>query len=43
MRSGSVDWVDPFVGARLRQLLAPGQNLTLRGDVGGFDVGSDFT
>jgi hypothetical protein len=42
-RSGSVDWVDPFIGARLRQQLAPGQNLSLRGDVGGFDVGSEFT
>jgi hypothetical protein len=42
-RSGSVDWVDPFIGARLRQQMAPGQNLTLRGDIGGFDVGSDFT
>jgi len=42
-RSGSVDWVDPFVGARLRQQIAPGQNLTLRGDIGGFDVGSEFS
>lgn len=42
-KSGSVDWVDPFIGARLRQEMAPGQNLTLRGDIGGFDVGSDFT
>jgi hypothetical protein len=42
-RSGSKDWVDPFIGARLRQQLAPGQNVTVRGDVGGFDVGSDFT
>jgi hypothetical protein len=42
-KSGSVDWVDPFIGARLRQEMAPGQNLTLRGDVGGFDVGSDFS
>ena len=42
-KSGSVDWVDPFIGARLRQQLAPGQNLTLRGDIGGFDVGSEFT
>jgi hypothetical protein len=42
-KSGSIDWVDPFIGARLRQQLAPGQNLTLRGDLGGFDVGSDFT
>ena len=42
-RSGSVDWIDPFVGARLRQPIAPGHNLTLRGDVGGFGAGSEFT
>jgi hypothetical protein len=42
-RSGSVDWVDPFIGARLRQQLSPGQDVTLRGDIGGFDVGSQFT
>ncbi len=42
-RSGSVDWVDPFVGARLRQQLAPGQELVLRGDIGGFGAGSDFS
>lgn len=40
-RSGSVDWVDPFVGARLRQQIAPGESLVLRADVGGFGVGSD--
>ena len=42
-RSGSVDWVDPFVGLRFRQQLMPGHELMLRGDVGGFGVGSDFT
>jgi hypothetical protein len=42
-RSGSVDWVDPFIGARLRHQLQPGQNLTLRGDIGGFGAGSDFS
>lgn len=42
-RSGSVDWVDPFIGARLRQNISYGQSLTVRGDVGGFDVGSDFS
>jgi hypothetical protein len=42
-KSGSVDWVDPFVGARLRQQLAPGQAIELRGDVGGFGVGSQFS
>ncbi len=41
--SGSVDWVDPFIGARLRHQLAPGEEIVLRGDVGGFGVGSQFT
>lgn len=40
-KSGSVDWVDPFVGARLRQQLGAGESLVLRADVGGFGVGSD--
>jgi hypothetical protein len=40
-RSGAVDWVDPFVGARLRNQIAPGQELMVRADVGGFGVGSD--
>lgn len=44
-RSGtaSVDWVDPLVGLRVRYGIAPGQGLTLRGDIGGFGVASDFT
>lgn len=42
-RSGSVDWVDPFVGARLRHLIAPGHEFTLRGDVGGFGAGSEIS
>jgi hypothetical protein len=42
-RSGSVDWVDPLVGARLRYALAPGHELFVRGDVGGFGVGSNFS
>jgi hypothetical protein len=41
--SGSVDWVDPFVGARIRRQLAPGQEIVLRGDVGGFGAGSQFS
>ena len=40
-RSGSVDWVDPFVGARLRQQLGQGESIMVRADVGGFGVGSD--
>jgi len=42
-RSGSVDWVDPLVGGRIRYNLAPGQDLMLRGDVGGFGAGSQFS
>ncbi len=42
-RSGSVDWVDPVVGARIRHQIAPGQELMLRGDVGGFGAGSQFS
>jgi hypothetical protein len=42
-RAGSVDWVDPLVGLRIRHKLAPGQELLLRGDIGGFDVGSQFS
>jgi hypothetical protein len=42
-RAGDVEWVDPLVGLRLRHQLAPGQELVLRGDVGGFDAGSTFS
>jgi hypothetical protein len=42
-RSGSVDWLDPVIGARLRYTVAPGHELLLRGDIGGFGVGSDFS
>jgi len=42
-RGGDVDWVDPLVGFRIRHGLAPGQELVLRADVGGFDVGSQFS
>lgn len=38
--AGWVSWVDPLVGARLRYEAAPGHNLFLRGDVGGFGAGS---
>ncbi len=40
---GSKDWVDPFVGARVKCDLSEKLELTLRGDVGGFGVGSDLT
>jgi hypothetical protein len=42
-RSGSVDWVDPLIGGRIRYNSAPGQDFILRGDVGGFGVGSQFS
>jgi hypothetical protein len=42
-RGGSVDWVDPVVGGRIRYNLAPGQDLMLRADVGGFGAGSQFS
>jgi hypothetical protein len=34
-RSGTVDWLDGFVGARMRVAVAPGQEVFLRGDLGG--------
>jgi hypothetical protein len=40
---GSHDWVDPFVGGRLEVGLTESVDFALRGDVGGFGVGSDFT
>lgn len=42
-RRGSVDWVDPLVGGRIRHQFAPGQELMLRGDIGGFGAGSQFS
>ena len=40
VNSGSIGWVDPLVGFRVRHRLAPGQNLTLEADMGGFGIGS---
>ena len=42
-RSGTVDWVDPLIGLRLRHQVEPGKELVLRGDIGGFGVGSQFS
>jgi hypothetical protein len=41
--SGDVTWLDPLVGVRLRQQFAPGADLVLSGDIGGFGAGSKFT
>jgi hypothetical protein len=40
---GTVQWIDPAVGARLSHQFYPGLNLVVSGDVGGFDVGSRFS
>lgn len=42
-RSGTVDWIDPLVGGRVRMEIAPGHELFMRGDVGGFGAGSRFS
>lgn len=39
-RSGVVNWVDPFVGFRVRHTLAPRQHLQAQADIGGFGLGS---
>jgi hypothetical protein len=39
-RSGNISWVDPFVGGRVRHKLAPGQDLSIEADIGGFGIGS---
>lgn len=41
--SADEDWIDPLVGARHTWSLAEDWSLTLRGDVGGFGVGSEFS
>ena len=42
-RSDDLEWVDPVVGARLRHQMAPGKELRLEGDIGGFGAGSEFS
>ena len=42
-RTGTLEWVDPVIGARLRHQTASGSELTVTGDIGGFGVGSDFS
>lgn len=44
-RSGKRDWVDPVIGGQLRAPLTEFVNLAVRGDFGGFGIGtaSDFT
>lgn len=42
-RSGGVDWVDPFIGARMTYHHSPTDSFVLRGDIGGFGWASRFT
>ena len=42
-KSRTIDWIDPFVGLRMRYQGTQGQSFTVRGDIGGFGVGSDFS
>jgi len=42
-RSKTIDWWDPLIGLRVRHAPAPGHELVVKGDIGGFGVGSDFT
>ncbi len=41
--AATVSWVDPVVGARLQHRFAPGLDLLVSGDVGGFGAGSKFS
>ena len=38
-----MQWLDPLVGLRMRHSISPGQNFELRGDIGGFGIGTKFT
>jgi len=41
-RSDVIQWVDPVIGLRLRHQFTPRQQVFVRGDVGGFGLGSQF-
>jgi hypothetical protein len=43
IRSGTQDWWDPIIGANLTLPLGSGFSFNVRGDIGGFGVGSDLT
>jgi hypothetical protein len=41
--SGDLEWVDPFLGGRIRHEFGNDKTLSLEGDIGGFGAGSDFS
>jgi opacity protein-like surface antigen len=43
LKTGTMWWMDPVVGLRLRQGLGPGSRFEMRGDIGGFGAGSKFS
>lgn len=42
-RMGTLEWVDPAIGGRLKHQIAPGRELSLESDIGGFGIGSKFS
>jgi hypothetical protein len=42
-RADVVQWVDPVLGLRLRHRFTPNQEVFVRGDIGGFGLGSQFS
>lgn len=42
-RTGTMRWVDPLIGVGFRHQLSPVNEFQLRGDIGGFGVGSQFS
>lgn len=42
-RSDAIQWVDPVLGLRLRHRFTPNQEIFVRGDIGGFGLGSQFS
>lgn len=42
-RADAIQWVDPVIGVRLRHQFTPNQQIMVRGDVGGFSLGSQFS
>jgi hypothetical protein len=41
--SGTLQWVDPLIGLRLRHQFTPSQEVMLRGDIGGFGISGSST
>ena len=41
--TGDLEWVDPFVGARIRHEFGHNKDVMIEGDVGGFGAGSEFS